>query len=45
MFDFQGVVPANRQSVFMEHLIDIVDIADKAEDPKNKLFREAGVVR
>lgn len=42
---FQGVVPASRQSAFMEHLIDLVYIADTAEDPKNKLFREAGVVR
>ncbi|XP_060582550.1 HAUS augmin-like complex subunit 7 [Ruditapes philippinarum] len=40
----RGVVPASKQSAFMEHLIDVVDIADKAEDPKNKLFREAGVV-
>ena len=29
----------------MAHLIDIVAIADSAEDPKNKLFREPGIVR
>ncbi|XP_045166766.2 uncharacterized protein LOC123530121 isoform X2 [Mercenaria mercenaria] len=40
----RGVVPATRQSAFMEHLIDLVYIVDTAEDPKNKLFREAGVV-
>ncbi|XP_052782046.1 uncharacterized protein LOC128218421 isoform X1 [Mya arenaria] len=40
----RGVVPASRQSSFMEHLIDIVAIADASEDPKNKLFREPGLV-
>ena len=35
----------SRQCAFMKHLIDIVVIADTAEDPKNKLFREPGVVR
>ncbi|KAL4225877.1 HAUS augmin-like complex subunit 7 [Mactra antiquata] len=40
----RGVVPASRQCVFMEHLIDLVCIADSAEDPKNKLFRDPGVV-
>ncbi|KAH3818710.1 hypothetical protein DPMN_120433 [Dreissena polymorpha] len=40
----RGAVPASRQAVFMAHLIDIVAIADSAEDPKNKLFREPGIV-
>ena len=33
-----------RQLAFMEHLVDLVYIADSAEDPKNKLLREPGIV-
>jgi len=41
----QGVVGGVRQYMFMEQLIDMVHIADCAEDPRNKLFHEPGLVR
>lgn len=40
----RGVVPASRQSAFMDHLLDLVCIADSAEDPQNKLLQEPGLV-
>lgn len=45
VFTVKGVGKASRQFTFMDQLIDMVYIADSAEDPRNKLFREPGVVR
>lgn len=40
----RGVTSASKQAAFMEHLIDLVCIADAAEDPQNKLLQEPGLV-
>ena len=44
IFYIQGVTSASKQAAFMEHLIDLVCIADAAEDPQNKLLQEPGLV-
>ena len=40
----QGVTSASKQAAFMEQLIDMVCIADAAEDPQNRMLQEPGLV-